>query len=389
MTQKTAYMDYAAATMVDPRVQKVIRKYEGFGFGNSMSMHNWGRVANEAIGKARKTLAGFIGAEAEEIIFTSSATESNNLALKGWMDSRADKKHIILSAIEHKCVMESANFLKKKGYEISLLPVDEEGEVKLKELKKMIRPDTLLVSVMAVNNEVGTIEPIEEIGRICKRKKVMFHCDAVQAFGKMKIDVERQGIDMLTLSSHKIYGPKGVGLLYVRKEIKLGLEPLMHGGGQEEGKRSSTMNVAGIVGMAKAAELMMKNRVGETKRLAKLKKRFMKGVKTALSGVKINGKTDKCVSNILNLSFAKVEGEAILMMLDDRGVMVSTGSACSADDLRPSYVLLAMGKTIVEAHGSIRFSWGRWTNESEIDYAVKAVTESINKLRHLSPFSNA
>ncbi len=388
MTQKIAYMDYAAATMLDPRVQKVMRKYEGPGFGNSMSMHQWGRKANEAIDEARKTLAGFIGGEAEEIIFTSSATESNNLAIKAWEESRPDKKHIIVSAIEHKCVMESANFLKKRGYEISLLPVDGDGVVDLKELERIIRPDTLLVSVMAVNNEMGAIEPIVEVGKICRQKKVLFHCDAVQAFGKVEIDVEKLGIDMLTLSSHKIYGPKGVGVLWVKKEIFSDLKPLLHGGGQEKGKRSSTVNTAGIAGMAKAGELVMAEMKKETERLGKLKKSFVEGVCTELSGVKVNGAGEKSVANMVNLSFAGVEGEALMMRLDDAGVMVSTGSACSADDLRPSYVLLAMGKSAVEAHGSIRFSWGRWTSKEEIDYAVKVVAEVVGSLRHLSPYSN-
>ena len=389
MTQKQIYMDYAAATRVDPRVAKVMRKYEGAGFGNSMSMHQWGRQANEAVEKARSKMAGLVGGKAKGIIFTSSATESNNLALKGFIDSRPDKKHIIVSAIEHKCVMESVNFLKRKGFEISMVPVDQSGVVEVKALEAMIRPDTLLVSVMGVNNEVGIIEPILEIGKICKRKKVMFHCDAVQGFGKIKIDVEKQGIDMLTLSSHKIYGPKGVGVLWAREEVLEELDPLLHGGGQEGGKRSSTVNTAGIVAMAKATDLMMNDWEDEKKRLAKLKERFVKGVREKVSELKINGEIEKTVSNMVNLSFAEVEGEAILMSLDDKGVMVSTGSACSANDLKPSYVLLAMGKSVVEAHGSIRFSWGRWTTKEEIDYAIEMVVKVIKRLRRLSPIKNA
>lgn len=379
------YLDYAASCPVDPRVIKAMRLYQGKGFGNSMSIHSWGRQADEVIEKSRKKIAGFIGAKPDEIIFTSSATESNNLALKGWMKSRSDKKHIVVSAIEHKCVLETARYLEGQGYEVSYLKVDGEGLIDMEELRREIRKDTLLVSVMHVNNEVGTIEDVAEAGRICRAKGVMFHCDAVQSFTKLDIDVEKMNIDLLTLSSHKIYGPKGVGVLYVRKGLEKGLEPLLHGGGQEGGLRSSTMNTVAIVGMAKAAEIGIKEMKNERERMVDLKEKFVKSVLDKIEGVMINGSRENSVANSVNMSFDKVEGESILLSLDALGIKVSTGSACSSDDLKASYVLTAMGCSVARAHGSIRFSWGRWTSEADMDYVVKVLIGVIRKLRKLSP----
>jgi len=382
---KDIYLDYAASCPVDPRVIRAMRLYQGEGFGNSMSIHSWGRQASEAIEKSRKRIASFIGAKPNEIIFTSSATESNNMALKGWGESRPDKKHIIVSAIEHKCVLEAAKYLEGRGYEVTYLEVDGEGKVFLEQLRREIREDTLLVSVMHVNNEVGTIEDVGEVGEICRSRKVVFHCDAAQSFTKVDIDVEKMKIDLLTLSSHKVYGPKGVGVLYVRKGLEKGLGPLLHGGGQEKGLRSSTMNTAAVVGMAKAAEIGMKEMRTERERMAGLKKKFVERILAEIPGVVVNGSSQKSVVNSVNISFDKVEGEAILLSLDALGVKVSTGSACSSDDLKPSYVLRAMGYSVVRAHGSIRFSWGRWTSEVDMDYVVGVLTEVIKKLRSLSP----
>jgi len=383
--RKDVYLDYAAGCPVDPRVIETMRLYQGEGFGNSMSIHSWGRQASEAIEKSRKKIAGFIGAKPDEIIFTASATESNNLALKGWMRSRPDKKHIIVSAIEHKCVLETARYLEGQDYEVTYLRVDSEGLVDVEQLKREIREDTLLVSVMHVNNEVGVIEEVDQIGRICRTKGVMFHCDAAQSFTKLKIDVEKMKIDLLTLSSHKIYGPKGAGVLYVRRGLEKGLEPLLHGGGQERGLRSSTMNTATVVGMARAAEIGIGEMVAEGKRLRRLKEKFVEKVLAGILGVVVNGSREKNVANSVNMSFDKVEGEAILLSLDAEGIKVSTGSACSSDDLKPSYVLRAMGYPVARAHGSIRFSWGRRTSEADLDYVVEVLIGVIKKLRRLSP----
>ncbi len=383
--RKDVYLDYAAGCPVDPRVIKAMRLCQGEGFGNSMSIHSWGRRANEAIEKSRGGIAGFIGAKSGEIIFTGSATESNNLALKGWQRSQPDKKHIIVSAIEHKCVLETAGYLGGQGYEVTYLKVNDEGLVDMGQLKREIRKDTLLVSVMHVNNEVGVIEEVEQVGRICRAKGVMFHCDAAQSFTKLNINVEKMKIDLLTLSSHKIYGPKGAGVLYVRQGLEKGLEPLLHGGGQERGLRSSTMNTAAVVGMARAAEIGIKEMVVEGKRLGRLKEKFVEKVLAEIPGVMVNGSREKSVVNSVNMSFDRVEGEAILLSLDAEGIKVSTGSACSSDDLKPSYVLRAMGYPVARAHGSIRFSWGRWTDEADMNYVVEVLTGVVKKLRRLSP----
>jgi len=385
---KKIYLDYAATTPVDKRVLKEMQPYFEQKFGNTMSLHSFGQEAKLALEKSRQVLADIINAEPNEIIFTSSATESNNLALKGIASANREKgNHIIISSIEHPCIMESAKWLEKQGFKITKLPVDKYGMVNPKDVEKEIRPETVLVSVMHASNEIGTIQPIAEIGKICKQKGVYFHTDAAQSFGKIPIDVKKMNIDLLTASSHKIYGPKGAGLLYVREEIKIA--PLLHGGGQENGLRSSTINVPAIVGFAKAAEICKKEMgprgYPENKRLIKLRDKLIKGV-LKIDGARLNGDPKKRLPNNINVSFSYIEGESLVIQLDLQGIACSTGSACSSIKLEPSYVLLAIGLKHEEAHGSLRISLGRYTTKKEIDYFLKILPGIIKQLRRISPY---
>lgn len=387
MTQvKHIYLDYAATCPVDPKVIETMIPYQSTGYGNTMSIHSWGRQADQAVQTARIQIAKSIKAKPSEIIFTSSATESNNMALKGWANLYPHKKHIIVSSIEHKSVLETVKYLKTQGYQITYLKVDQYGLVNLDQLKNEIKKNTLLVSIMHANNEVGTIQDIKKIGHICRQKEVVFHTDAAQSFTKLNINVNKMKIDLLTLSSHKIYGPKGVGVLYKRHGL-IGPQPLLHGGGQEKNLRSSTVNTSAIVGMAKAVKITMASRLTEQKNSKKLKDRFIKNILENIDGVTTNGHLKKSLVNGVNLSFENIEGESILLSLDNLGIQVSTGSACSSDDLKPSYVLLAMGKSTQTAHSSIRFSWGRLTTTKDIDYTVESLTKIIKKLRILSPLT--
>ena len=384
---KKIYLDYASTTPVDPRARKAMLPFFSEKFGNTMSLHNFGQEAKEVLEKSREEVSGLIGAKPGEIIFTGSATESNNLALKGIALANKQKgKHIIISSIEHPCIMESAKWLEKQGFKITRISVDKYGLVNPEDIKKTIKKGTILVSIIHASNEIGTIQPIEEIGKICKENGVYFHTDASQSFGKIPIDVNKMNIDLLTASSHKIYGPKGVALLFIREGVKI--EPILHGGGQEFGLRSSTVNLPAIVGFAKACEIAENEMGKEIKRLTKLRDKLIKGVLEKIPKAYLNGHPTKRLANNASFRFDFVEGESIIIRLDLAGVAASTGSACSSIKLEPSHVLLATGLKHEQAHGSLRLTLGRWTNEKEINYILKVLPEIIKKLREISPYKN-
>ncbi len=381
---KRIYLDYAATTPVDKKVVKAMELYFFGKPGNTMSLHSFGQEAKFVLDQSRQSLAYLIGAEPNEIIFTGSATESNNLALKGVAFANKNKgNHIIISAIEHPCIVESAKWLKKQGFEITKLPVDKHGLVNPEDVRNTITNRTILVSVMHASNEIGTIEPIAEIGKICKKKGVYFHTDASQSFGKIPIDVKKMNIDLLTASSHKMYGPKGVALLYIKKGVKV--EPILHGGGQESGLRGSTVNIPAIVGFAKAAEICKKEMSQKNKKLTKLRDKLIKSV-LKIKGSHLNGHPKNRLANNASFWFEFIEGEALIMRLDLEGIACSTGSACSSFKLEPSEVLLATGLRPQEAHGSLRVSLGRFTTEKEIIRLIKVLPGIIKKIRDISPY---
>ncbi len=386
---KKIYFDYAATTPVDPRVVKAMLPYFTEKFGNTMSLHSLGQEAKLALEESREQVANLIGVKSKEIIFTSSATESNNLALKGIALARRSlgeggfAGHIIISQIEHPCIIESANWLENQGFKITRLSVDKYGLINLQDLKKTIRKDTILVSIIHASNEIGTIQPIEEIGKICKEKKAYFHTDAAQSFGKIPIDVNKMNIDLLTASSHKMYGPKGAACLFIKEGTKI--EPLLHGGGHEMGLRSSTVNVAAIVGFAKACQICKKELKKENQRLTKLRDKLIKNL-LKIEGAHLAGHPKRRLPNNTNFWFEFIEGESLAIQLDLQGISASTGSACSSEKLEPSHVLLAIGLKHQEAHGSLRLTLGRWTKEKDIDYVSKVLPGIIKKLREISPF---
>jgi len=384
--KRKIYLDYAATTPLDPRVLKTMLPYFTERFGNSVSLHTFGQEAKKALEKSRLIMAKTLNAKnKDEIIFTSSATESNNLAIKGIAFANQSKgKHIIISSIEHNCLLNSAEWLEKQGFKITKIKVDKYGLIDPKEIEKAIRKDTILVSIIYANNEIGTIQPIEKIGKICEKKKIYFHTDAVQSFGKMPLDVQKMKVDLLTASSHKIYGPKGAALLYIKKGTKI--EPLIHGGGHEFGLRASTVNVPAIVGFGKAVEICEKEMKKESKRQIKLRDKLINGVLKKISDSRLNGHPKKRLSNNANFWFSYVEGEAIVMDLNSYGIASSTGSACSSEKLEPSHVLLACGLRPEQAHGSLRLTIGRWTKKQDIDYLLQALSKTIKKLRKISPY---
>jgi cysteine desulfurase len=375
---KRIYLDYAATTPVDPRVKKAMEPYFTKKFGNTMSLHFFGREAASALEESRKKVADLINSEPSEIIFTGSATESNNTVLKGVRGG-----NIIISSIEHACIVETAEWLEKNGVRITRIPVDKYGKINPLDVERAINADTVLVSIIHASNEIGTIQPIEEIGKICREKKVLFHIDASQTLGKIPVDVKKMNIDLLTASSHKIYGPKGAACLYIGKGVKI--EPLLHGGGQEGGLRSSTVNIPAIVGFAKACEIAKKEMEKESKRLTALRDKLIKGV-LKIEDSHLTGHPEDRLSNNASFYFPRAEGESIILYLDFAGIAVSTGSACSSKKLEASHVLLALGLKPEQAHGSVRVSLGRRTTEKEIDYLVKELSGVINKLREMSPF---
>ncbi len=380
------YLDYHATTPVDPEVFKAMTPYFLEVYGNAASRnHEFGWTAEAAVEKARNQVAKLVGASEKEIIFTSGATESNNLAIHGVAEMyRTKGKHILTTPVEHKAVIDTCNYLQTQGYEVTMLPVDKYGRVSADDVRAAIRPDTILVSVMFANNEIGSINPIAEIGKVCKEKGVLFHTDAVQAAGKIPVDVEKMGIDLLSMSAHKMYGPKGIGALYVRrKNPRVRLSPIIHGGGHERGMRSGTLNVPGIVGYGKAAEIALAKMPEESARLLKLRERMWKGFQDQLDEIYLNGHPTERLPGNLNVSFAFVEGESLMMGMKE--IAVSSGSACTSASLEPSYVLKAIGVGEDLAHTSIRFGLGRFTTEEEIDYALKKTVEVVRKLRDLSP----
>lgn len=377
-------MDYAATTPVDPRVLAAMKPYFSKKFGNASSLHSFGQEAKYAMEEARNNIADLIKAENSEIIFTSGGTEANNTAIKGIAFANSKKgKHIITSSIEHDAVLEPCEWLKKFGFEITVLHVDKYGLINPAQLEKSIRQNTILVSIMMANNEIGTIQNVNEIGKICSAKNVPFHTDAVQAFGKIPIDVNKMNIDLLTASAHKLYGPKGVGCLYVRRGLKI--DPLLHGGGHEFGLRSTTENVAGIVGFGAATELRKKEMKPEAKRLTKLRDKLIKNVLN-IERSHLNGHPTLRLPNNANFYFDFIEGESLIMHLDAKGIAASTGSACSSKSLEPSHVLTAIGLKHEQAHGSLRLTLGKYNTDADVKYVSKVLPEVVEKLRRISPF---
>ena len=381
---KRIYFDYAATTPVDPEVVSSMLPYFTEVFGNPSSLHYFGRQANSAIEKARSDAADFIGAKPEEIIFTSGGTESDNFALKGIAFANSSKgKHIITSKIEHHGILESCQFLEENGFKVSYLPVQPNGILDPDDVKKAISSQTILISVMHANNEIGTIQKISEIGKIARENKIYFHTDAVQSFGHIPINVDEMNIDMLSASAHKIYGPKGIGLLYLRKGTKI--QPFLNGGSQEKKLRASTHNVPGIVGFGKAIELASKNMQKEAAELTDLRDKLINGVLVNIENTKLNGDSQQRLPNNVNFSIKFVEGEGLVLGLDLEGIAVSSGSACTSGSLEPSHVLRAIGRTADLAHGSVRFSFGKFNTGEEVDYALEKLIKIVSRLRKMSP----
>lgn len=378
------YMDYSATTPIDPRVAQKMIPYITEHFGNPASRsHPYGWEAEEAVEEARAQVAALVNADPREIVFTSGATESDNLALKGIAEFYQDRgKHIITVKTEHKAILDTARELERKGFEVTYLDVLENGLIDLDALKAAIRPDTILVSVMMVNNEIGVIQDIETIGELCRDKGVFFHVDAAQATGKVAIDLQQLKVDLMSFSAHKTYGPKGIGALYVRRKPRVRLEAQMHGGGHERGMRSGTLATHQIVGMGEAFRIAKEEMDVENARIKALRDRLWAGLST-MEEVHINGDMTQRVPHNLNVSFNFVEGESLMMAIKD--VAVSSGSACTSASLEPSYVLRALGRSDELAHSSIRFTVGRFTTEAEVDTVVKLLQEKISKLRELSP----
>jgi cysteine desulfurase len=380
------YFDNHATTPVDPRVLEAMLPYFTEKFGNAASRnHEFGWRAEEAVENARAQIARLINAHPKEIVFTSGATESDNLAIKGVAETHRPKgNHIITQVTEHKAVLDSCKRLESSGYEITYLPVDRDGLIDPDDLAKAITPKTILVSIMYANNEIGVIQPIEQIGKIAKKRNVLFHVDAVQAIGKIPVDVQKDAIDLLSISAHKLYGPKGAGALYVRrKNPRVHISPMIDGGGHERGMRSGTLNVPGIVGLGKACELCQKEMTGEAARLGQMRDKLKNALESGLDNTAINGSLTHRLPNNLNISFAHVEGESLLMGIND--VAVSSGSACTSAAIEPSYVLRALGVSDDLAHSSIRFGLGRFNTEEEVDYVAARVIETVKRLRELSP----
>lgn len=384
--RKPIYLDYSATTPVDPRVAEEMCHYLTLDgeFGNPASRsHSFGWKAEEAVERARADVAALINADAKEIVWTSGATESDNLAIKGAAHFHKTKgKHIVTCKTEHKAVLDTCRQLEREGFEVTYLEPEPNGLVDLAKLEAALRPDTILVSIMHVNNEIGVVQDVAAIGRMTRARGILFHSDAAQSAGKTAIDVEAMSIDLLSLSAHKVYGPKGIGALYVRRKPRVRLEAQMHGGGHERGMRSGTLPVHQIVGMGSAFRLAKQEMVAENERIRALRDRLAAGL-NEIEEVYINGDLNQRISGNLNISFNFVEGESLIMALKD--IAVSTGSACTSASLEPSYVLRAIGRSDELAHSSIRFTLGRFTTEADVDYTVKLVKEKIGRLRDLSP----
>jgi cysteine desulfurase len=381
---KPIYLDYAATTPADPAVVQAMIPYFHDAFGNPSAIYSYGQEAKSAIEKARSAVAILIGARDEEIVFTSGGTEADNFALKGIAFANQKKgNHVITSAIEHHAVLESCKFLGKMGFKITYLAVDHFGLENPDDVKKAITDKTILISIMHANNEIGTIQPIAEISKIAREAGVYFHTDAVQTAGHIPTDVNELGVDLLSMSAHKLYGPKGVGALYIRKGTKL--MTFMHGGGQERGRRASTENVPGIVGFGKAAELAKPELDAEMARLTNLRDKLITGIQENVDHIHLNGHPLKRLPNNVNISVEFVEGESMCLNMDIAGICISTGSACSSANLEASHVLLATGLDPVQAHGSLRFTLGKWTTDEEIDKVLEVLPRIVTKLRAMSP----
>ncbi|WP_455596917.1 cysteine desulfurase NifS [Cloacibacillus porcorum] len=389
MAPREVYLDNSATTKVDPRVTEAMLPYFSEKYGNPNSLHKFGREARAAIDNARAQVASLINAKPTDIIFTGAGSEADNLAIKGaaWaLKEKGKGSHIITSAIEHHAILDTVRWLGKMGFEYTILPVDDKGFVSPADLEAAIRPDTILATIMFANNEIGTIQPVKELGEVCRRHGVMFHVDGVQAAGHIKVDVEQLPIDMMTMAAHKMYGPKGLGALYVRRGVKL--IPTLHGGGQEFGLRSGTENVPGIVGFGVAAEIA-KERLerGDDKKLAQLRDYFIDGVLSRIPESHLTGATgDARLPFHTSFTVKYIEGEGMLLLLDAAGIAASSGSACTSGSLEPSYVLLATGLDHTTAHGSVRLTMSHDTTKEDIDYVLEKFPEIVEKLRAMSPF---
>jgi len=381
------YFDYAATTPLDPRVLEAMKPYYTKAYGNPSSINPYGLEARQALEDSRKEVAALMNAQPEEITFTGSATEANNLALKGFAFMNGKEiTHIAISTIEHDCILNTARWLERHGYKISLIPVDRYGLLDLGKLEEALKKGSSLVSIIHANNEIGTIQPLKEIGKICHEHGALFHTDAAQSFGKIPIDVKETNVDLLTVNAHKIYGPKGVGALYIKEGIEI--EPLLHGGGQELGMRSGTENVPGIVGFAKAMELRKTEMEPEARKIANLAARLIDNT-LKIEESHLNGHPTMRLPNITNFRFSYVEGESLLLSLNDAGIAASTGSACSSGSGEPSHVLLALGLKPEDVHGSLRLSPGKYSTTEDVDYILEVLPRTIEKLRKISPLKHA
>ena len=383
-SQRRVYMDHAATTPVDPEVVEAMTPYFTEIYGNASSLHSFGREAHNAMEEARSRVARLINASPEEIIFTAGGTESDNIAIKGAAYANRSKgDHIITTTIEHPAVLETCRNLERQGFKASYIPVGKDGLIELESLRKAVTERTIVITIMHANNEIGAIEPIEEIAEIARTKSVIFHSDAVQSAGKIAIDVKEIGIDLLSISAHKIYGPKGIGALYIRKGTRL--EPIIHGGGHERGLRSSTENIPGIVGLGKAAELAERRMSEDTAHLTNLRDQLIKSTLSEIEESYLNGHPTKRLPNNAHFRFTGIEGEALILNLDERGIAASTGSACSSKKLLPSHVLMAIGLDEVQAHGSLRLTLGRENTKEDVEYVLQVLPETVGKLRAISP----
>jgi cysteine desulfurase len=381
---KTVYLDHNATTPVDPQVLDAILPFYKDEYGNASSIYSKGKTARIAVERARGIISSALCTEPVDIIFVSGGTEANNLAIKGVAYSYKQKgNHIITTKIEHSAVLNTCQFLEKNGFLVTFLDVDKTGRVEPEDVKRAITDKTIMVTIMHANNEVGTIQPIEQIGNICKEKNVIFHTDTVQSFGKIPIDVDKMNVDLLSISAHKLYGPKGVGALYIRKKVRL--MPLMHGGPHERKLRAGTENVPGIVGLGRATEIAIKNMDEESKRIKDLRDMLHNGLLSNLTHLHLNGHPTERLPGTLNLGFEYIEGESIILSLDMKGICASTGSACTSGSLEPSHVLSAMGVDPVISQGSIRFSLGRINTKKDIEYCLEVIPAIVKRLREMSP----
>lgn len=384
MNKRIYYFDHAATTYVKPEVFEAMKPWFTELFGNPSSIYSLGRESRKAIEEARAQIAWCLNAHHNEVFFTGSGTEADNWAIKGVAYANRNKgKHLITSVIEHHAVLEAFEYLRKEGFEVTYLPVDENGLVNPEDLKKEIRPDTTLVSVMFANNEIGTVQPIRELAAIAHEKGAFFHTDAVQAMGNIRVDVKELGVDLLSMSAHKFYGPKGVGALYVKKGVKL--DNFMHGGAQERNRRAGTENVPGVIGLATALKLATENLEAYNSHLKKLSDKLIDKVFERIPHVRLNGDRERRLPGNVNFSFRFIEGESLLLMLDMKGIQASSGSACTSGSLDPSHVLLAIGLPHEIAHGSLRITFGEKNTEEEVDYLVDSLVEIVGKLRQMSP----